>query len=290
MDDYDTYRVIFHDTLSDGLTYNNDAKYYIDGKEVKTGFTVSTTNGLVFTCLDVKTLGAKAGSVITVEYTAKLNANAVIGSEGNPNTVYLEYSNNPNNSQGGENHPTGNTPPDKVIVFTYKVVANKVTKNPDFGKEGVEEELIALKGAGFTLYKKNATGEYETVGNEVKGTDMTTFEWKGLDDGDYKLVETTVPAGYNKVADIEFTVTAEHDEKSDNPQLTSLSGNGASGEVSVTFTSNKDAGSLSTDVVNEKGAILPSTGGMGTTLFYVAGFAMMITAAGAFVVRRRMTF
>ena len=119
---------------------------------------------------------------------------------------------------------------------------------------------------------------------------MTTFEWKGLDDGDYKLVETTVPAGYNKVADIEFTVTAEHDEKSDNPQLTSLSGNGASRQVTDTLTSNKDAGSLSTDVVNEKGAILPSTGGMGTTLFYVAGFAMMITAAGAFVVRRRMTF
>lgn len=291
VDDYDTYKVIFHDTLSAGLTYNNDAKYYIDGKEV-TGFTVSTTNGLEFKCLDVKALGAKSGSVITVEYTAKLNANAVIGSAGNPNTVYLEYSNNPNQSGEGGNHPTGETPKDTVIVFTYKVVANKVTGNPDYNKEDeTSKEYIELVGAGFTLYKKDIeAGDYVQIGNEVTGPEMTTFEWKGLDDGEYKLVETTVPAGYNKIADIIFTVTAEHDVTSDDPKLTALSGNGTSGEVSVTFAPDVEAGSLSTKVVNEKGALLPSTGGMGTTLFYVAGFAMMITAAGAFVARRRMTF
>ncbi|MCI7742059.1 MAG: isopeptide-forming domain-containing fimbrial protein, partial [Clostridiales bacterium] len=100
---YSTYKVVFHDTLSKGLTYNNDAKVYIDGTEAE-GFTVTATvnadgtTTLTVSCDDVKALGAGNESVITVEYTANLNANAVIGSAGNPNKVYLEYSNNPNKS------------------------------------------------------------------------------------------------------------------------------------------------------------------------------------------------
>ena len=136
---YTTYKVVFRETQSKGLTYNNDAKVYIGGEETD-GFTVTATDNadgtttLTVSCDDVKALGAGNGSVITVEYTATLNENAVLGSAGNPNEVYLEYSNNPNKSESGDNE-TGNTPKDVVIVFTYKTIISKVTKNPDYDPE-----------------------------------------------------------------------------------------------------------------------------------------------------------
>lgn len=285
-DNYKVYKLTFHDKESTGLTFKPDTVVVkIDGTTVDSSkyevVTTGLTDGDTFeVCFaDLKSTAAKAGSVITVEYSSTLNDQAVLGSTGNPNTMHVTYSNNPNDEQGGEN---GKTPDDTVIVFTYKVVANKVTKNPDYDPE-VEgsEQYIPLKGAGFTLYKKNASGEYVAVGSEVKGGEMTTFEWKGLDDGDYKISETTTPAGYNTIADIEFTITAEHDVLSDNPTLTSLSGgNKFTGEVST--------GAVSADIENNKGSTLPETGGMGTTIFYVLGSVLVIGAAVLLITKKRM--
>lgn len=285
-DNYKVYKLTFHDKESTGLTFKPDTVVVkIDGTTVDSSkyevVTTGLTDGDTFeVCFaDLKSTAAKAGSVITVEYSSTLNDQAVLGSTGNPNTMHVTYSNNPNDEQGGEN---GKTPDDTVIVFTYKVVANKVTKNPDYDPE-VEgsEQYIPLKGAGFTLYKKNASGEYVAVGSEVKGGEMTTFEWKGLDDGDYKISETTTPAGYNTIADIEFTITAEHDVLSDNPTLTSLSGgNKFTGEVST--------GAVSADIENNKGSTLPVTGGMGTTIFYVLGSVLVIGAAVLLITKKRM--
>lgn len=276
---YTTYKVVFHDTLSKGLTYNNDAKVYIDGEETD-GFTVTATvnadgtTTLTVSCNDVKALGAGNRSVITVEYTAKLNNNAVLGSAGNPNEVYLEYSNNPNKSEAGNNE-TGNTPKDVVIVFTYKTIINKV-----------DGEGNPLTGAEFTLEKYNkGTGEWEAI-TVVKNDEGTTFTFSGLDDGKYRLTETKTPAGYNTIATIEFTVTAEHDVLSDNPALTSLSGNATTG--TLTFTSNTTEGSLSANVVNKAGATLPETGGIGTTIFYVVGGILVVGAVVLLVARKRM--
>ena len=288
---YTTYKVVFHDTQSKGLTYNNDAKVYIDGKETD-GFTVTDTvnadgtTTLTVSCDDVKALGAGNSSVITVEYTATLNENAVLGSAGNPNEVYLEYSNNPNKSEKGNNE-TGNTPKDVVIVFTYKTIISKVTKNPDYGPE-VEgsKEYIPLTGAEFTLEKYNKeTDKWEAI-TVVKNDEGTTFTFSGLDDGNYRLTETKTPAGYNSIDPIEFTVTAEHDVLSDNPALTSLSGNATTGEL--TFTPNTTEGSLSADVVNKSGSTLPETGGMGTTLFYVLGGGLVLVAVVLLVTKKRM--
>ena len=288
---YTTYKVVFHDTQSKGLTYNNDAKVYIDGTETN-GFTVTATvnadgtTTLTVSCDDVKALGAGNSSVITVEYTATLNENAVLGSAGNPNEVYLEYSNNPNKSEAGNNE-TGNTPEDVVIVFTYKTIINKVMKNPDYNPE-VEgsKEYIPLTGAEFTLEKYNKeTDEWEKI-TVVKNEEGTTFTFSGLDDGNYRLTETTTPAGYNSIDPIEFTVTAEHDVLSDNPALTSLSGNATTGEL--TFTSNTTEGSLSADVVNKSGSTLPETGGMGTTIFYVLGTILVLGAAIMLIAKKRM--
>lgn len=284
-DNYKVYKLTFHDKESAGLTFKPETVVVkIDGTTVDSikyeVVTAGLTDGDTFEVrfANLKSTAAKAGSVITVEYSSTLNDQAVLGSTGNPNTMHITYSNNPNDDQGGEN---GKTPDDTVIVFTYKVVANKVTKNPAYVEGGSEPEYIPLKGAGFTLYKKNASGEYVAVGSEVKGNEMTTFEWKGLDDGDYKISETTTPAGYNTIADIEFTITAEHEVLSDNPTLTSLSGGDK-------FTGEVETGALSADIENNKGSTLPETGGMGTTIFYVLGSVLVIGAAVLLITKKRM--
>ena len=289
---YTTYKVVFHDTQSKGLTYNNDAKVYINGTETN-GFTVTATvnadgtTTLTVSCDDVKAQGAGNSSVITVEYTATLNENAVLGSAGNPNEVYLEYSNNPNKSESGNNE-TSNTPKDVVIVFTYKTIISKITKNPDYDPE-VEgsEEYIPLTGAEFTLEKYNKETDKWKAITVVKNDEGTTFTFSGLDDGNYRLTETKTPAGYNSIDPIGFTVTAEHDVLSDNPALTSLSGNATTGEL--TFNSNTTEGSLSADVVNNAGSTLPETGGIGTTIFYIAGGVLVLAAVVLLVTKKRMS-
>ncbi|MDY2775352.1 MAG: isopeptide-forming domain-containing fimbrial protein [Streptococcus infantarius] len=272
---YDEYYLEFADTLSLGLTYNKDAKVFLvngsDETDVTSSFTIAE-DGSSFKINDLKSIsGVTASSKIVVRYTAKLNSNAVIGSKGNPNTVKLIYSNNPNYTGSGENSPTGETPEDTVIVFTYKVVVKKVK----------EDKETPLEGAGFTLYKKDSSGNWNAVGNEITG--VTTFTFSGLDDGDYKLSETTVPDGYNKASDVEFTVTAKHDKDSDAPKLTELKGTG-----SLEFTSNTTDGSLTTNVVNKKGSVLPSTGGMGTTILYVIGSILVLVAAVLLITKKRM--
>ena len=285
------YKLTFHDEEAAGLTFNaSSVKVYVDGEEITSGFTVVTENLGDDCTFEVRFANLKdiasveAGSIISVEYTSTLNDQAVIGSTGNKNTSHVSYTNNPNDEQTGEG---GKTRDDAVIVFTYKTIVNKVTKNPNYDpKVEGSEEYIPLKGAGFTLYKKNASGIYEAVGSELKGEDMTTFTWSGLDDGDYKLVETTTPSGYNTIADIEFTISAGHVD-GDIPYLNTLSGNVASG--TATFTAVVNDGSLSTDVVNNSGAQLPSTGGMGATIFYVLGSVLVIGAAVLLVTKKRMS-
>ena len=281
------YKLTFHDKEDAGLSFNkNSVKVYVDGTLITTGYEVVTeglTDGCTFEVrfANLKDIASvKAGSIISVEYTSTLNNQAVIGSTGNKNTSHVSYTNNPNDEQTGEG---GKTPDDVVIVFTYKTIVNKVTKNPNYDPtvEG-SEEYIPRKGAGFTLYKKNASGAYEAVGSELKGEDMTTFTWSGLDDGDYKLVETTTPSGYNTIPDIEFTITATHDVTSDNPTLISLSGGDK-------FTGVISTGVVSANIENQSGAQLPSTGGIGTTIFYVLGSVLVIGAAVLLVTKKRMS-
>lgn len=268
---YDEYYLEFADTLSSGLTYNKDAKVFLVNGSAETDVTSSFTiaeDGSSFKINNLKSIsGVTASSKIVVRYTAKLNSNAVISSAGNPNTVKLIYSNNPNATG------TGETIPDTVVVFTYKVVVNKV-----------DQDRKPLPGAGFTLYKKDSSNNWNAVGDEITGG--TTFTFSGIDDGDYKLVETTTPNGYNTIDDILFTVSAKHDEESNEPKLTELSGVDPTGKI--TFTSNTSEGSLTAPVPNTKGSILPSTGGMGTKVLYAVGVVLILIAGVLIVTKKRM--
>ena len=288
LDNYDTYYVKFVDTM-EHLTYVADsASVKIDTTTLTpTQYKLTwdeTSKTLEIEITDVKVLGAHNSSVITVKYNATLDDTAVIGSTGNPNEAHLIFSNNPN----GDGY--GKTAPDKNIVFTYKVDANKV--NPEGTK---------LPGAAFELWKKvgsdwvskgvvNATKDTSTTPNTYTIKDaehVTNFEWKGIDDGDYKLVEVVTPAGYNTMEPLLFTVTATHSENADNPVLNTLSGDTATGEVTA-FTPNKTDGSLTASVVNHRGTTLPSTGGIGTTIFYVVGGGLMVAAAILLITKKRM--
>ena len=278
IESYKTYSLKFNDTLSKGLDYNNDAVIKLGDKDVTSYFTPSydaTAKTLTFTCDNILAFGATNSDKIVVEYTAKLNENAVIGAAGNPNTVYLDFSNNPNNGGEGDR---GKTPEDKVIVFTYKLTVNKVDK-----------ENKPLTGAEFSLFKK-VNGKEELV--EVKkilstNAEGTVFGFTGLDDGTYVLRETKTPDGYNSIEDQTFTISAKHDENSDDPKLTALTGDVASGSI-INLGVMLEKGELSTDVVNNKGSVLPSTGGAGRVAIYVIGAILVIGGGIVLVTRKRV--
>lgn len=298
---YTTYKVVFHDTLSKGLTYNNDAKVYIGDTETN-GFTVTATvnadggtTTLTVSCDDVKALGAGNSSVITVEYTVKLNENAVLGSAGNPNEVYLEYSNNPNKSENGNNE-TGETPKDVVIVFTYKTIINKVdSENAPLTRAAFKLEKL-IKG------KDGAAGTWTTVKEFTVDETTTSFTFSGLDDGQYKLTETKTPAGYNTIDPIYFVIEATHDVTADAPTLKTLNAylTDANGNKQTEMKDGESvnidlgavdltAGSITTTVVNKSGSELPSTGGIGTTIFYVLGGVLVLAAVVLLVTKKRMS-
>ncbi|WP_440257354.1 isopeptide-forming domain-containing fimbrial protein [Catenibacterium faecis] len=274
------YQLVFHDTLSDGLTvdansvkvYVNDSDTPVSSDQYTIAYPATDNHSFDVTINDVKALGAHV-SKVRVEYTAELNENAVIGSLGNPNKMYMEFSNNPNNEQGGEK---GQTPEDKVIVFTYKVNINKYNSR-----------RVPLVGAAFKLEKVLKDGEKKLVKEYTiteDDPDRTTFEFTGLDDGEYILTETVTPDGYNTMNPVKFSITASHDTESDNPQLKDLNGNPIDGEIS--FSTKVTTGTLTAGVINYMGSELPSTGGMGTTVLYVAG-TLMILVAGVFLVMKK---
>lgn len=281
-DKYETYKYSFHDKMSQGLTLKEDSikvtingkvidksKYKVDVKKDDNSFSVTFDN-----LKEIKDPVITSNSKVVLEYNAELNQNAVTGEKGNDNTVYLEYSNNPNKGGDGD---YGRTPKDKNIVFTYLVNVNK--KN---------EQGQPLKGAEFTLLKKEGNTEKVVKTFTIDNTG-TKFTVKGLDAGEYILRETKTPNGYNTIKDVKFKITADYDKNSDDPKLNSLTGTETINLGILTFTPDKKEGSLSTDVVNKKGFKLPETGGMGRTLIYVMGGIFVVAALGYMGYKKRHT-
>lgn len=290
-DYYKKYTVCFNDTLSDGITFDKldkveianvdgdnpqviDAANYTRNPNVPQSFKLSIDN--VKTCAAAAGLNLNEGATITVTYTAHLNEKAYVniadGGTDNKNRVYLEYSNNPRISTSLDH-----TPESEVCVYTYQL---NNTKYRDEDKPGNE-----LEGAGFRLYsdeacnneiklKKNNDGTYSrdfstgASGVEMISDNKGQFNVKGLDAGTYYLKETTPPSGYSACANKEIVISATH--------------NGNHVEL--------DSSKLSTTIINKKdgGITLPSTGGIGTTIFYVVGGGLMVAAIVLLVTKKRM--
>lgn len=286
-DYYKKYTVCFNDTLSEGITFDKlDTVEITNGdggasQVIDAANYTRTPNGSQFFKLsidDVKTcapgLNLNDGATITVTYTAHLNENAAVnGSAENKNSVRLQYSNNPR----PDGEYWGYTPESEVYVYTYQL---NNTKYHDTAEKGNE-----LKDVGFRLYSdadyKNEVelyqdGEfYYPIKNasnkqavEMKSAEDGTFNVKGLDAGTYYLKETTTPADYNPCDVPPVTIKANH--KGNQVDL-----NGST---------------LSTTIINNKagGITLPSTGGIGTTLFYVVGGGLMVAAIVLLVTKKRM--
>ena len=311
--DYDIYQYIFHDTLSDGLDLNEGSikVYYASDKagtdkteiplgkyEVEAPGTEGTDQcSFEVAFADLTSVeGVTANKYIIVEYTATLNKDAEIGLPGNPNKVYLEFSNNPNS--GGEGD-TGKTPEDKVIVFTYELDVTKVDGEDDDKK---------LENAEFKLYDENGkyvivdadgkvTGwaDNEAGGSTLKSDKNGLFKVIGLDDGTYWLKETKAPDGYNLITDpikIEIKATTVNDQEwtameGPSDALTALEIKVTVGSTTTSGTGDTESGIVATDIENNKGAELPETGGMGTTIFYVLGAILVLGAGGLLIARRR---
>ena len=283
------YKMIVEDTFGGGLKM-------IDGDSltVKYGATLDAaksadplTSGYVFakaddnksftvTIADATAIsGTAANGVFFIEYTATLTSDGVVyGGNGNPNTAVLKYQRDPADSSNGT---PGETPPSITVTFTYKFDANKVDPNGD-----------PLAGAEFTLSKK--VGDNWTALSLVT-VQNTTFDLSGLDDGLYKLEETKAPAGYNKLAaPIYFKVEATHT----NSTLSALTcvetdenGTAKTGNDVATFTISIPNGTIATDIENNQGTVLPSTGGIGTTIFYIVGAVLVLGAAAVILARRK---
>lgn len=294
-DYYDKYSVIFHDTLSEGITYDGPDSVVIKSNgntyniTDSSKYTIDTTdlesqNSFVVN-IDVKACAKDAGfdlnngATITVTYTAHLNDKAYVntagGSTSNINKVYLTYSNNPKDESS-----IGKTPESTpVYVYTYQL---NNTKHQD------TEKGPALEGACFRLYSDEACTDQSEVqlyqkdgfyypikdvlgkeAVEMKSAANGTFNVKGLDAGTYYLKEITPPDGYSACKVIPVTIKADH---SRNDQV------------------NLEGSNLTNDIVNIKagGITLPSTGGIGTTLFYVVGGGLMVAAIVLLVTKKRM--
>ena len=333
MSRYDTYKYIFHDTLSDGLTLNADSiKVYVasnkagtDKAEIGTTDWTKDVNGQSFTVsfTNLKTVsGVSQGKYIIVEYTATLNQSAAIGSAGNSNTVYLEYSNKPDESGSGDTNHTGNTPEDKVIVFTYELDTTKIsgteyTKAPEDTDAAHKDQNgyllddtgkkvpLKLSGAEFKLHNANNKWAIVDSNNKITGWAYTEeggstltsdanglFKVIGLDDGTYYLKETKAPAGYNLLTQeitVVITATTTNDQNWTNGQASSALTNLAVTADNKSGTGNTTTGIAGITVANNKGSTLPETGGIGTTIFYVLGSVLVLAAVVLLVTKKRMS-
>ena len=328
MSAYDTYKYIFTDTLSNGLTLqeetinvyiainsNDEVHNYVPLTE-GVHYTLTLNNvangggSFSITFEDLKTapyIDQGNRNYVIVTYDATLNANAEIGLDGNPNSVYLEFSNNPN----GEG--LGRTTEDRVIVFTYELDGTKV--------DG-EDVGTTLPGAQFVLFNGGHTRVAAVVNGKLSGwselpagysaanheqipddawagvanatitsAENGLFSVAGLDDGTYYLREIKAPDGYNLLEDdlqIVITATTTNGQNWNGVAATALTAltisvDGAAAEKGILET-----GAVAITVENNGGSTLPETGGIGTTIFYAAGALLVLCAGVLLFVKLRM--
>lgn len=330
MTHYDEYKFQFADTLSAGLSLNEDSvKVYVASDEKGTtnkaeitgnqavlntnpgtitlNNTTTINPSFTVTLADLKTtkgtlngqeVAVEAGNWIIVEYTARLNEQAIFK---NDNKVQLIYSNNPNT--GGD----GFTDEQKVYVFTFTLDGTKVDgttklKDAEFAITRNVPDLDSEEdGATKVQYRAKSTDNkvvWKDLGDQKidKVTDAEIFksaeetglfEIKGLDAGDYELWEVKAPAGYNTPKDpFKIKIEAEHDGTAGT--VTSLTLKIDDSTITEGNAGAGNTGTLAFNIQNNKGTTLPETGGMGTTMLYVAGGILLVGSAVLLVTKKRM--
>lgn len=271
-----TSNYVLHDTMT-GLDFNNDVKITsAKSGQLTTEYTVKTTgqtDGCTFEIVfDDSVL--VAGDTLTVEYSGTVNASAVIGGEGNKNESHLQFGDK-------------NTPSSETKTYVWKVNVHKYTVK----KTGETTSEKALAGAKFVLSRGNESEkEYAVMtGNKVTSwkkefnsatvlvTDGTNdLIYEGLDAGNYQLIETEAPTGYNKLKNpIDVVITASN------------------GSATITYRDADESGYVTATgatvkVLNNAGTTLPTTGGIGTTIFYLIGGGLMVAAAVLLIAKKRM--
>lgn len=324
---YETYEYTFTDTISAGLTLDMESfdVYVAQNKNqdpVALGWTeipaanytlTQTENGFTLTIEDLKNfpyVTEEGRNYILVFYDAILNENADIGLDGNPNSVYLEFSNNPN----GEG--LGRTNEDTVIVFTYELDGTKVDGE---NHETLQDaEFVLLNSARTTaaaivdgkvsgwvqVHSEAAAGDItrpesyeewvERYGESnviiTSGTDGV-FNISGLDDGTYYLREIKAPDGYNLLEDdlkIVITAATTNGQTWNGDAADALTALTISVDDAAAENGEPNTGAVAITVENNGGSTLPETGGIGTTIFYAAGALLVLCAGVLLFVKLRM--
>lgn len=266
---FTSYEYTITDTMSEGLTFNKNVKVEVGGKELASDkYELSyPESGVDFQLtIYVMDIQDKVSQPIVVKYTATVNENAI--AKISENDAKLVYSNNPTDSKKhGELT-------DKETVYSAKI---KIVKYHD----ALEDMKNRLPNAKFVLSKKVMEGEkevvkyykYDPINNAVTWVDtrkdadvfVTTVngeaEVRGLKNGTYYLIETESPAGYNLLAE---------------PVKVEINGSDA----------NVDSLTVTTNVENHTGSLLPGTGGIGTRIFYIAGAALLLGAVVVLLVKK----
>lgn len=301
---YTQYTYVIHDEMSAGLTSNvrsnEDVTIKVNDETVldKNYYTVTVdeVNTNKFT-VTVDVLNAikdgkmVEGNTLYTYYTGILNEKAKVYNDGKQdNKAYLEYSNNPHGTT------TNSTPVKVVYDWTFKMGVKKVdgadgtpltdakfvlSKNKGLDLGAIDDNGNPEKTKDLIMLIENNDGSYTVAPAGYTGTYVMTagdITIKGLDDAtEYYLYETKAPAGYNRLTDaVRFEITATYSDAGDSC-------------TSVTARVNNDEqSSVSVNVRNNKGSTLPSTGGIGTTIFYVIGGGLMAVAAVLLVTKKRM--
>lgn len=333
MTGYTKYFYVVTDTLSAGLTFNDDVEITVGTKTLvkDTDYTVTVTNNedgtttvkIVF--INFIQYKDQADAEIEITYSATVDEDAVIGVAGNPNKVHLEYSNNPNVTPGGENEPdekdpTGVTPDDITYTYVTDLVIEKVDpsgnrlEGAEFTLTGEKLNKVIVEKEVFTenengTYWKLTDGTFTTEDPSTEGMDQTKYEsttvkytketkkevvttsetvtatgtvgsdgilrFAGLSAGTYTITEIKAPDGYNLL---------------DNPITITISWTApVSGTTDCTWTYSTPADGNTVTIENNAGAELPSTGGMGTTILYIIGGALVLIAAVLMITKKRMS-
>lgn len=307
--DYSQYYYQFTDTLPAGLTFENydydtstpeteQVHVYIlhsDDSEVTiptsayTAVYNSGDNVLTVTIENLKALGldVHTDDYIVVKYSAKLDADAVIGKgtggSGNQNSVKVTYSNDPN---AANNAHKGYTTASTASVYTYQLDVTKVDSSNTATTLANAEFYLYKTSTSGTVYAKVTGGKLESWGAKADATKMVTdasgkISIAGLDAGTYYLEEDKAPDGYNKlVAPVQVTIAAAYS----GAEMTTLTVEvGDSAAVAGDLTT----GVVGISVENKSGTTLPSTGGIGTTIFYALGAAFVLAAITILMYKKR---